>query len=154
LDKSPKSILNIFISETGGNNFVTNQWQHVLVTRDASNNVNVFRNGSPFGGSPTLSGTLTLDSIFRFNTNQYALGYCDELAIWDSDQSANASTIYNSGVPNDLSSLSPLSWWRMGEAANYAGGQWTLTDQGSGGNDGTSLTFPAPPAQPSTDVPT
>ena len=72
---------NVFISETGGNNFVTNQWQHVLVTRDASNNVNVFRNGSSFGGSPTLSGTLTLDSIFRFNTNQYALGYCDELAI-------------------------------------------------------------------------
>ena len=64
---------NVFISETGGNDFVTNQWQHVLVTRDASNNVNVFRNGSPFGSSTTLSGTLTLDSIFRFNTSQYAL---------------------------------------------------------------------------------
>ena len=87
---------NVYINETGGNDFVTNQWQHVLVTRDASNNVSVFRNGSSFGSSTTLSGTLTLDSIFRFNTNQYALGYCDELAIFNSDQSANASTIYNS----------------------------------------------------------
>ena len=84
---------NVYINETGGNDFVTNQWQHVLVTRDASNNVSVFRNGSSFGSSTTLSGTLTLDSIFRFNTNQYALGYCDELAIFNSDQSANASTI-------------------------------------------------------------
>ena len=41
----------------------------------------------------------------------------------------------------------------MGEAANYSGGQWILTDQGSGGNNGTSSTIPAPPAQPSTDVP-
>ena len=133
---------NVFISETGGNDFVTNQWQHVLVTRDASNNVNVFRNGSSFGSSTTLSGTLTLDSIFRFNTSQYALGYCDELAIFNSDQSANASTIYNNGVPNDISNLSPLSWWRMGDKATYSNpggsGNWTLTDQGSGGNDGTS----------------
>jgi hypothetical protein len=26
----------------------------------------------------------------------------DELAIWDSDQSSNASDIYNSGVPVDF----------------------------------------------------
>jgi len=131
---------NVFINESGGNNFVTNQWQHVLVTRDASNNVSVFRNGAPFGSSTTLSGTLTLDSIFRFNTNQYALGYCDELAIWDSDQSAAVTTIYNGGKPKDLSGLSPLHWWRMGEEATYDGtsNQFTIPDQGSGGNTGTS----------------
>jgi alkaline phosphatase len=42
-------------------------------------------------------------------------GLIDEVAIWDSDQSSNLSTIYNSRVPADLSALSPLSWWRMGE---------------------------------------
>ena len=120
---------NVFINETGGNDFVTNQWQHVLVTRDASNNVSVFRNGSSFGSSTTLSGTLTLDSIFRFNTSQYALGYCDELAIWDSDQSSNASTFGAS--PIDLSTYSPLHWWR------FEGTGTTATDSGSGGNNGT-----------------
>ena len=51
---------------------------------------------------------------------------------------SDITIIYNSGVPNDLSSLNPLSWWRMGDEANFTGGVWTLTDQGSGGNDGTS----------------
>ena len=132
---------NVFISETGGNDFVTNQWQHVLITRDASNNVNVFRNGSSFGSSTTLSGTLTLDSIFRFNTSQYALGYCDELAIWDSDQSANASTFGAS--PVDLSTYSPLHWYR------FEGTGTTATDSGSGGNNGTLNGVTR-----STDVPT
>ena len=79
----------------------------------------------------------------------------DEVSVFDSELSASdVTTIYNGGTPNDISSLSPVSWWRMGEEANYSGGTWTLTDQGSGGNDGTSTTIPAPPAQPSTDVPT
>ena len=81
-------------------------------------------------------------------------GFIDEVGFFNDDQSANISTIYGTGIPNDLSLYSPISWYRMGEAANYSGGQWTLTDQGSGGNDGTSLNIPAPPTQPSTDVPT
>ena len=133
---------NVFINETSGNDFVTNQWQHVLVTRDASNNVSVFRNGSSFGSSTTLSGTLTLDSIFRFNTNQYALGYIDEVALWDSDQSANASTFGSS--PIDLNSYSPLHWYRFENTGI------TATDSGSGGNDGTLTNG----VTRSTDVPT
>ena len=41
----------------------------------------------------------------------------DELAIWDSDQSANAASIYNSGVPFDLSTLGaqPKHWSRAGD---------------------------------------
>lgn len=137
---------NVYFNETGGNDFVTNQWQHVLVTRDSSNNISVFRNGSSFGNSITLSNTLTLDSIFRFNSTQYALGSCDELALWSSDQSANVSTIYNGGVPNDISSLSPLSWWRCGDGDTSP----RLTDNGSASNDGTMTNF----RTFSTDVPT
>jgi len=50
----------------------------------------------------------------------------------------NITSIYNNGVPNNISSLNPLGWWRMGDEANFTGGVWTLTDQGSGANDGTS----------------
>jgi len=149
---------NVFRNVTSTSTFNDNQWHHVLGVNDGTNlklyidgNLN---NSNALGGSNITStldariGNISTASGWEFK------GYIDEVAVWNSDQSANASTIYNSGVPNDLSSLSPLSWWRMGEAANYSGGQWTLTDQGSGGNDGTSLTLPAPPAQPSTDVPT
>ena len=45
-----------------------------------------------------------------------------------------------------LSDLSPLSWWRMGDGDTSP----TLTDNGSGGNDGTMTNF----STFSTDVPT
>ena len=60
--------------------------------------------------------------------------------MWNSDQSSNISSIYNSGVPNDISSLSPLHWWRMGD--NNSGTGTTITDQGSGSNDGTLTNGP------------
>ena len=72
----------------------------------------------------------------------------DEVAVWDSALSSSAITsIYNSGVPNDISSLSPAGWWRMGD--NNGGTGTTITDQGSGGNDGTLTNGPTF----STDVP-
>jgi hypothetical protein len=105
--------------------------------------------------SPSGTNNFKIARADKFNGNW--LGKVDEVSLFNSELSeSDVTSIYNSGVPNNLNDLSnpPLSWWRMGEAANYSGGTWTLTDQGSGGNDGTSTTLPAPPAQPSTDVPT
>ena len=64
-------------------------------------------------------------------------GKIDEAAIWDSAlTSGNVTTIYNSGQPADLTSLSPVAWWRMGEDASF-NTNWTIPDQ-IGSNDGTS----------------
>ena len=56
----------------------------------------------------------------------------DELAIWNSDETANVSSIYNSGTPFDLSTLTsdPLHWWRLGDGDTFP----TLTDSGSAAN--------------------
>jgi len=45
----------------------------------------------------------------------------DEVAIWDTDESSNISSIYNSGSPFDLSTLTndPLHWWRMGDGDTF-----------------------------------
>jgi len=68
-------------------------------------------------------------------------GLIDEVAIFTSTLSASDVTaIYNSGVPADLTSYSPVSWWRMGD--NDGGTGTTITDQGSGGNDGTLTNGP------------
>lgn len=77
-------------------------------------------------------------------TNGYFQGNIDEVAVWNSDQSSNVSSIYNGGIPTDLSSLSPLSWWR------FEGTGTTATDSGSGGHDGTLTNG----VTRSTDVPT
>lgn len=140
------------------------QWHHLLGTYDGTTNANGIK--LYVDGVLNVQGTASSTGINSFTATEPTIGATtgggswrfegniDEVAVWDSELSASdVSTIYGTGVPSDLSSLSPISWWRMGEAATYAGGQWKLIDQGSGGNIGTSTTLPAPPAQPSTDVP-
>lgn len=133
-----------------------NNWTHVVISYDG-NTLKRMVNGVQ-GADVVIGQSINYTNYngLRLGQSPYGfhIGNIDEFAFWDSDQSANFSTIYGTGVPNDLTALSPLNWYRMGEAANYAGGAWTLTDQGSGGNDGTSTTLPSPPSQPSTDVPT
>ena len=54
-------------------------------------------------------------------------GNVDECAYWENIISASDITsIYNSGAPNDLTSLNPVSWWRMGENATWRDPQWLL----------------------------
>ena len=113
---------------------------------------------SNVGVYTAMHNTSAFFEIGKYTTSS-ANGLIDEVAVFNSELSggfagSDITTIYNSGIPNDLSSFNPISWWRMGEAANYTGREWVLTDQGSRGNDGFSDTLPAPPAQPSTDVPT
>lgn len=68
-------------------------------------------------------------------------GLLDEFAIFGSSLSdSDVSAIYNSGVPTDLTDYSPTLWWRMGDIAGGSG--VTITDQGSGGNNGTLTNGP------------
>lgn len=140
-------------------------WTHICATYDGSTNasgITLYVNGSVFNSSSLTGGTYTAPSgnangdvyIGRYNI-EYANGKIDEVAVFNSELSASdVSTIYNGGLPNDLSAYSPLSWYRMGDAATWIGKYWDLIDQGSGGNNGFSDTIPGPPAQPSTDIPT
>ena len=72
-------------------------------------------------------------------------GEIDEAAIFNSALSASdVSSIYNNGVPTDISSLSPVGYWRMGDDSNdsaTAGGNIaTITDSSGNGNDATQST--------------
>ena len=97
------------------------------------------------GGTSTPSSPYTLSSTFsigrRENSAYYFNGLIDEVALFTSALSASDVTaIYNSGSPADISSLSPFGWWRMGD--NDSGTGTTVTDQGSGSNDGTLTNGP------------
>ena len=134
-----------------------NQWHHLMCVNDGTD-LKIYLDGqleatgagkgrTLYNGNRTLRlGRLTSSSVNKL------IGNLDEVAIFGTAlELSDAQTIYNGGIPNDLSSLAPVSWWRMGEAANYSGGEWTLTDQGSGSNNGSSTTLP--PEALSTDVP-
>ena len=61
------------------------------------------------------------------------------MAIWNSALTQDqVLTIYNGGVPNSISSLSPVSWWSLAGDSYYNGSDWFCPDLGSGGNNGTS----------------
>ena len=114
-----------------------------MITRNSSNLINIYKNGSSIG-SATWSGTFLFD---RFMGGTTGLGYFealfDEVAVWDADQSANASNIYNSGSPDDLSTYAPLHWWRMGDSDSPSDGDTTPTaipDIGSDGSNTLTLT--------------
>ena len=123
-------------TESGGNNLNLNAWNHLLVVRSSGNSLEIFLNGASFSTSQVASGNHRLDQIGRVGSNYYE-GKVDETVFWNSDQSSNLATIYNSGVPSDISSLSPTLWYRMGDGDSAP----ILTDNGSGGNDGTMVSF-------------
>jgi hypothetical protein len=61
-------------------------------------------------------------------------GLIDEVSYYDNDQTANVSSIYNSGVPTTITGA--VAHWKMGEEATFST-NWTVPDQ-VGSNDGIS----------------
>ena len=144
---------------TSTNSISSNSWSHVLVTYDGSSTeagFNFYINGadagsngggSTLGGGASLATTIPLQIGARNSSLNFLDGNIDEVSIFNTELSASdVTSIYNGGVPNDISSLSPVSWWRCGDGDTSP----TLTDNGSGGNNGTMTNF----TTFSTDVPT
>ena len=128
---------------TPNNSLTQGQWSHVIVSYDGGttgansgsvsqyySRFKIFIDGvqqtttnsnSNYGYTGSVVGQNL--RVGRWNNGQSLRNNCrvDELAVWDSDQSSNASSIYNSGVPLDLSTLTnePLHWWRMGDGDSY-----------------------------------
>ena len=116
-----------------GNSFVASTWQHVMITFDGGttgvdpnlssdyySRFNIYIDGvlksnigvaSNSGYDGAISGANPSDNIFRIGRasnvhNNYFGGNINQIAIWDTNQDTNVSTIYNSGATQDLSLLS------------------------------------------------
>ena len=123
-------------------------WHHLVLTYDgvnpqASSSTTVYIDGIEYAATRSVglgsygTGNYVGKGAYSFN------GLIDEFAIFDSElSSSDATAIYNSGVPADLTSYSPVGWWRMGDDDNGTG--TTITDQGSGGNNGTLNNMASP----------
>jgi len=73
-----------------------------------------------------------------YNTLGSWAGKADEVSLYDKVLTPTEITSISS-KPTDLTPLNPIAWYRMGEKATYDGTNWTLVDQGSGGNNATSV---------------
>lgn len=146
----------------------TDTWYHlalVLTSTDSStSSAQFYLDGSTTGSAINLSGR-TLEGLnqgFTVASYQHSPpsgyryffpGEVDEVSVFNSAlSSSDITSIYNSGTPADLSSLSPVGWWRMGDGTgdtDSGGGTpasgdtiGTVVDQGSGGNNATGTNGP------------
>jgi len=131
-------------------------WHHIALTYDSSSDVlkgytdgilAVTVNSPNFSAASTNAHSFKRIAMRNGSLSGCLPAYLDEMAVWGTALDATQiNSIYNSGAPNDLSSLSPIHWWRFGDGDTSP----TLTDNGSGSinaNMENVSTF-------STDVPT
>ena len=65
----------------------------------------------------------------RSSTQYFAECNLDEIAYFSTElTSENVTSIYNLGVPNDLTSLNPVAWYRNGDNGSYKSPQWLIPE--------------------------
>ncbi len=109
--------------------FSTSTWYHLAFVyneAEASNadKMKVYVNGAlqtnTISGSALTSlnssiASFEIGKLGGYTANKFN-GKIDEVAIFTSALSpSDISAIYNSGVPDDLTSYSPTAWYRMGD---------------------------------------
>ena len=122
------------ISFIGVGNFPTAQWNHILVTYNGGDTLTA--NGGATAFTMSINGANAISQIqaqgggfsnnipadkFRIGrllgttTNQYYSGAVNQVAIWNTDETANLATIYNSGATQDLSGLTsaPVHYYEI-----------------------------------------
>jgi len=138
----------------------SNTWHHLGIRWESSSSstnsgnagYDIYLDGTKVGnsfgtytsgvGTKMTTSAVTVGARNRSGSiSSFYNGLIDELGIFTSAVSeSDLLAMYNSGVPADLSSYSPALWWRMGDDDSGTG--TTITDQGSGSNDGTLTNGP------------
>ena len=116
-------------------------WHHVVATYESSTAIKVYVDGA-LENTNTTSIPATINNVSTevnigraINSLYFMDGKVDEVGLFNGVLSASDVTaIYNSSNPQSLDSYSPLGWWRNGD--NNGGTGTTVTDEGSGGNNG------------------
>jgi hypothetical protein len=127
-------------------------WYHVVIIF-TSGSMQVYLDGVDKGSKTITTNSVDYNATniggMLYSSDNHFNGKIDEVSVFASALSAsNITDIYNSGTPTNLSALSPVGWWRMGD--NNGGTGTTINDEGSGGNNATLVNGPTF----STDVPT
>jgi len=122
-----------------------NEWFHVAASWDGTTS-KIYINGIERNSwTPTQPPTYTISNWGSFrigrrgdSATSYFNGMLSNVAFWDNGLTpSQVITLYNNGVPGDISSLSPVSWWKLNAQDTFDGTNWTIKDY-AGSNDGTS----------------
>ena len=139
---------------TSQQNEILNNWAHVAVTYDSSIgtygqrvmylNGNQIATNNPTGAAAFNLQNFTIGRTRHPSSPEDFNGNIDETAIWNRAlNQAEITSIYNNGYPKDITALSPISWWRLGEDAYFNGNDFIIPNQITGAPNGTSNGMPA-----------
>jgi hypothetical protein len=118
--------------ESSAGAVVNNVWTHIAIVVDSTASTKkMYINGqedTAVGGTGAGPDG-TIKNINSSNTfNQYT-GNVSNWAFWNSALSDdNILSIYNGGVPNDLTNLNPTHWWSMSGDSYFNGSNWICPD--------------------------
>ena len=134
---------------TFNSTFTLTDWHHVALTYDGSYIKGYVDGSEDYSIAETRALAYSADATYGTDTwigkgkySDPAQGLIDEVAVFSSAlSSSDITAIYNGGVPADLTSLSPVGWWRMGDGTE-AGSGTTIYDMSSNSNNGTLTNGP------------
>ena len=111
-------------------------WQNFVATYDGVEikmyiNNALIRTPTAFTSALFNDTTSTMDTIGGRGT-EYFNGKMSNVAIWKNSV-INVTTLYNQGVPGDLTSLNPSGWWQMGGNSSFDTNtsKWTCLNEGT-----------------------
>lgn len=117
---------------------LTGDWQHLMMVNDKTGSVlnatSLYIDGSFVGYTRTWDNCQGVRNIGQWYSGYNSNLIVDEISIFDSMKSV--SDLQTEGIPNDLTSLKPIVWYRCGDGDTSP----TLTNNGSGSSlDGTMV---------------
>ena len=131
--------------------FDDNKWHHIAVTYDGSNIV--YYSDGVSASTASLSGTISYNTTTYPRAfigaspafiGSYFKGEVSNVQIFNSALPATGSnsieTLYNNGSPlTSMSGFTSLQgWWKLNATATFDGTNWSIPDDSSNSNTGTS----------------
>ena len=141
IQRNPGVGANFYTTDT----YNVGEWNHVAVTYSSGLAKIYLNGGTPvsqitalipiqydtgFVGDNVTIGSAPAGGSTSAPTGPTQLfdGQLSNVAVWNSSlSSSQIATIYNNGIPGDISSLNPLAWWELGVMTgfNSSTGIWT-----------------------------
>jgi len=134
-----------FAQVTSSVTLTINTWFNIVATWDGSNVINIYVNGNPTGTQTGVTTPLYSNNpVIGQYAGNYFNGKLSNVQIFNTALPATGSnsveTLYNNGSPlTSMSGFSSLQgWWKLDASATYNGTNWTIPDDSTNSNDGTS----------------